>query len=816
MFYTYMKQYFSSLYVFVFITIFLSFPTTFFIRYYGHDTILSVLPGHSWANQVFLSAAYPTWFTPPRYSFPSVTLQFSPLFFSPFSVFISALNLTYDAALLPYNFVFWRVFAFAGVYALSKNLGYVSTRATVMAAVYVSSGSVASNDHEYVFYAGAALVPWVVNGLQLLLNSRHIRGAVTSIFSFTLFLYCGATNMWMTLPVFCLPFIYFYLCNNFTLMNFLRRFVILTCIFITMLILVSPLLVGSLAVPPFGDDYRFPISPKEGLHPYNSLFSLFFVNPFYLNHLGVGYSSSYYTSLASLIGCLYYYRHIISSKFSFLSISYFFIIFTKCHNYVFPLLLLGGWFSLLLRLNELFSYILLLIIILCLYFIIFFPAICIDSPENSNNSSDQAQMHRRDVSAMLIVGILGLICTIDNPINDLMQKVFFNLRLVRWQAINSVWFILTVSTVGVNTSYELFLSENLRRNLSIKLRFIFKPVFCLASLCLMWFFHEIIFQSDPDTIFQIGASHLVIFIFSCVGLSAIILYFIFHKLDINYYIQYCIFTIFLLFTIVGTLVIGVFVDLHSMLSAPRLVFALFDASHIIIIYLMYTYSRFVIVNREHVLTILILIDCALGSTRLASHLEANSAHRTVNNFFVNSAPLNRTTNTSVNNEIFTFPDLNPSMWFLTGTMPGNRALDSAAGLPSIFQNLVTVIPDDFSAGNVNLELDLSRLRSFSGQVSCPDGSLIIYHIIKHIGNTSDLSVKSTCSVIAIWLDSWSPGWTAQTDGQVVAFVPINRALRGVRLKKIDGVVSTRFSILSGQMYRLAFRNILSYMYIKEK
>jgi len=226
---------------------------------------------------------------------------------------------------------------------------------------------------------------------------------------------------------------------------------------------------------------------------------------------------------------------------------------------------------------------------------------------------------------------------------------------------------------------------------------------------------------------------------------------------------------------------------------------------------MYKHSHFLIVSRETILTILILTDCALGSTRLASHLEANSVQRIINNSFVNIAPLSRTKNTSANNEIFTFPDLNPSMWFLTGTMPGNRALDAAAGDPSIFQNLVTVIPDDFPEGNLDLELDLSRLRSVSGQLYCPDGISIIYHINKHIGNTSDLSVKSTCPVIAIWLDSWSPGWTGQTDGQVVAFVRINKALRGVRLEKIDGVVSTRFSILSAQMYRLAFRNILSYI-----
>jgi len=811
MFYTYLKQYFSSFYVFVFITIFLSFPTTLFIRYYGHDTVLSVLPGHSWANQVFLSAAYPTWFTPPRYSFPSVTLQFSPLFFSPFSVLISALNLTYNAALLPYNFVFWRVFAFAGVYALSHNLGYISTRATVMAAVYVSSGSVASNDMEYVFYAGAAIVPWVVNGLQLLLNSRHIRGALTLILSSTLFLYCGATNMWMTLPVFCLPFIWFYLCNNFTLSNFFIRFFTLAFICTTVLILASPLIVGSLAVPPFGDNYRFPISSKEGLHPYNSLFSLFFVNPFYLNHLGVAYSSSYYTSLASLIGLSYYYRHIISHKFNFLSISCVSTLLNKSHIYVFPLLLFGGWFSLLLRLNQLFFYILLFTIIFSLYFTIFFTAIYSDAPQNSNNSSDQFQIHRRDVSAMLMVGILGLICTINNPINDLMQTVFFNLRLVRWQAINSVWFILIASTVGVNTSYELFLSENLWRNFLIRLRFIFKPIFCLASLCLMWFFHETIFQFYPDTIFQIGASHLVIFIFSCVGLIATILFFKFYRKSLNYYLLYCVFTLVALFTILGTLLIGAFVDLHSMISVPRLVFALFDVIHIIIIYLMYKHSHFLIVSRETILTILILTDCALGSTRLASHLEANSVQRIINNSFVNIAPLSRTKNTSANNEIFTFPDLNPSMWFLTGTMPGNRALDAAAGDPSIFQNLVTVIPDDFPEGNLDLELELSHLRSVSGQLYCSDGTSIIYHINKHIGNTSDLSVKSTCPVIAIWLDSWSPGWTGQTDGQVVAFVRINKALRGVRLEKIDGVVSTRFSILSAQMYRLAFRNILSYI-----
>jgi len=808
----FIKRYFVSSYIFAFITIFLSFPTLLFIRYYGHDTLLSVLPGHSWANQVFLSAAYPTWLTPPRYSFPSIALQFSPLFFSPFSILISTLHLKYEAALLPYNFLFWRAFAFAGVYALSRNLGYPSTRAAVMAAVYVSSGSVASNDMEYVFYAGASIVPWVANGLQLLLNSRHLRGAVTLILSSTLFLYCGATNMWMTLPVFCIPFIYFYLCTTRTLLYLFARLSNLIFAFVIILILASPLIVGSFAVPPFGDDYRFPISSKEGLHSYNSLFSLLFVNPFYLNNLGSTFSSSYYTSLVSFIGLLYYYRNLLVHKLSFLYARHFSILLLLISNtYVFVSLLLIGWFSLLFHSSQLFYFILLITLIFTLFFIIFVPHLYSDVPQKAHTLPNQSQLHDINFYAMLSVGILGLVCTINSPINDLIQHVFVNLRLVRWQAINSVWFILVASTLGVNTSYELFVNETLTNKVLTKLIFYFKPICCLISLCLMWFFHETIFQSFPDTIFQIGASHLVIFIFSYIGLILFVLFSIFYKNNVHAYLIHLFFTCILLITILGTLLIATFVDLHSMLNAPRLVFIIFDVSHIVMVFLIYRVSRNFILSREYILTILILVDAALGSIRLASHLEANSVQRQINNIFVNIAPVNRTKNTSVNNEIFTFPDLNPSMWFLTGTMPGNRAIDLAAGDPSIFQNLVTVIPDDFAAANANVELDLSHLRSVSGQLSCSDGTLIRYHINKHIGNTSDLYVKSTCPVIAIWLDSWSPGWTAQTDGQVVAFVPINKALRGVRLKEIDGVVSTRFSILSGQMYRLAFRNILSYL-----
>ena len=234
-----------------------------------------------WGVEVLRSGDFPFWINNARYGFSAFILQYFQSFtylflISPFVVSYTLQNFIFE------SFVS-KLVGVIGMYYLACQFLRSTAPAAACAISFAASGSFWLGGTLGALEASYSSVPWVLLGVTraTIATTFRERARALSIIAlgYVWMVSTGYPQIWLSLPVFAIPFTFIF--AGFSQRRMLG--VLATCasaVSLSLLIL-SPVIVETLATPPFAGEVRPSYNPDEGALPLAGYFGRLIVNPTY-------------------------------------------------------------------------------------------------------------------------------------------------------------------------------------------------------------------------------------------------------------------------------------------------------------------------------------------------------------------------------------------------------------------------------------------------------------------------------------------------------------------------------------------------------
>ena len=265
------------------------------IRRPVHDTFLGIVQWRPWLGDLLATGDFPWWFPHSRYGFSFSTLHFMSIYLDPIGLLLVTI-VPYDTITYGTDLALHGLLGASGAYLLARRFLTTAIAALAMAVSFVGSGVAMTSSIAGSVHPGYMTLPWVFLAIALITQAETIRPMISATGLLALGLAwlvaSGYPAIWMTLPVFALPFT---LIMAGTSAVRLAR-VAAACVAAGLLgvAIMAPWITETVATPLFGGAVRNAINPNEGTLPLSGVIGLVLINPEYFPGAEHSYRASVY------------------------------------------------------------------------------------------------------------------------------------------------------------------------------------------------------------------------------------------------------------------------------------------------------------------------------------------------------------------------------------------------------------------------------------------------------------------------------------------------------------------------------------------
>jgi len=810
------------------------------IRMYGHDTNGWTLPARTWFVSMLREGDIPFWFGIGRYGFPSTSVQFVGYIWSPVAVFLALFG-DYSALSIAYEFFLWRVIALVGVYWFARTHLKDRYGAVIVSAVFIGSGMFASQDGELVIYSGMAMVPWVMGGIDRCIQgtskkAKFVGSGVIGI-SGGILAWSGYPGIWIMLPFLLVPYIIINIYYQYLIQKAVITSITIMFGIILGLIFYNPVLFESAQFPVFGERLRDQIDPNLGaLNPWG-LVGFILANPTYIlenpDYGANAWLVTIYPGLLPIIIIILYFinaiyykisnlRDIISEPLYFpkhitsrfilllflLSLLlliieqninkdiYLISVICSCNSFLRYIILLLITYkssmhklkstvlltnSIIFGITSLLSaiytveYLYLSLILVILLIQIISRVLCI---------------HQNKKSAAFLVSIAWIIFwSTEGGVQNFARLYLIPLMFLRWHAIHMYLADLLIIVFGWKIILEnTSINHGVINTIHFKKYLIYKG--SIVSAVLLSIIYQYLYKNG-----ELGRSDLI----GAVPLLFTFIYLILFFFIIYYDILFktivkntCFTYTFIMMFITSNIYIYAYLNLSSPPAWwDGLIMIKYESKFIIdLIHLLIIISCTLIIiikNNNKNLELLGLIgvlDTSIASARYLGDqgnmnaggsrtLSATAFEQVTNNFRLPAAP----------GHPFWLGTVSPHLWVYPGSVPKVAALDARLGSPTVFREFAIFPPAWTNIDGYDIDIinkvdnqDMDKYKCIIKNRYAP-----IVEVNRFLSTRIEVVVRSSCSRLLVWTDSWSPGWTVKVNGNTAQVFRINNAIRGVMI-----------------------------------
>jgi hypothetical protein len=784
----------------------ISFMTITCLRLYGHDVGIQIYPAHKWFLKTLQEGDFPYWFNSPRYTFPTLTIQFGQWFVSPYILLLYLLDISYSWYGLRYEFLFWRLIAFLSLYIYSTLFTPRRGMRVISSLLYISTGMYAANDGEHVFLVTHSLLPWFLYSLSTYSTNATTKSAIHLSLSLSSLLWFGYHGALLTIPMLYFPYAIHFLVNIYR-KTFHRGRAVSSALFVIFLTasLTSIKFLETFTFPLFGTSLGPQRSSLEGLyHPY-ALLSLVLPNPFYLPHLNTNFSNSlfvgpipFFISLvtAMFLTCSYVLHPAVQLYFRFFPEYYFTQPFSSVLSVtqatrhraaiiIIPMIFLFDDIYILLALLIFITFLLLLQIYNSLSLL---QASVFSHSLWSSNSL-------RHLLLLFLSSVMAIISGVDFAFTQNIHRFFLSPQYTRWQYINCdvLVIFMCICTVSVLSRLNVHhISSLFNSEIITYIRYVIPMIFILPLISYM---NDTAGLSDR---LMIGIPSIISFLTICI-IESIILFPVFYSIVqstiLNTRAFIIIITISLIATGIAHATVNIILtpttnkEIHNLISVPFMGYFLLDSLPVLemlaVAYLVYRHRTFCMSNLNYSVYIIlftILFSAVKSTPFYLSHLEMGSVYYENNLVDTAPTPLHRIDSPVYDTNGYTIHSTVPAMWAIANTVPQSRSIDDAKSPnSSIFRNILLLAPSVGLSNNSNeLSFQISQLVEPS-LFTCSDGIAPTLTNFALKGNTLHVLINTTCPLTLVITDTWSTGWRTYVNNYPSHTLKINSSLRGVQI-----------------------------------
>lgn len=739
------------------------------IRMYGHDTNGWMLPARSWFVDMLRQGDIPFWFGVVKYGFPTTIAQFVGTFWSPYAI-ILALFGDYTARTLAIEFFLWRLTALIGTYWLARTHFVLKSDAVIVSAIFIGSGTFASQDVQLEIYVGMAMVPWIIGGIDRCVcghtNRTRLLGSGVLGISGAVILWSGYPGIWIPFPFLIAPYALLRMIYSQRQRSLLRGFAFSFLGACLAIICFIPVILETISFPVFGDEYRTPIDPNVGLLNVLGLAGFILANPSYINPIN---AMPVYVGIIPFIVILIYYSRIIyvlNRKYlGFLRI----FLYLVC-----AVILIYSY-----------SYANIYLIILLIIAIIFLKL----------GRIFKVKYNKIDIIYLTATGWI-IFWSTSGPIQNVLRPVLPLLSMVRWYYLQ----------MYLAELFIILLSWSILKNLRVsdtKIKILIRDdnivVAILILLLLFYFFILNILQIKNDIIQEkdkFGAVPLV-WTFGC--LSAVIIIFQFIITNVVSREKYKIsrFGAITVLSLSVSLVVAFCAYVYNpdppkwwdtLIELPNGINLLIDIIYLIIFTIMFISVSFLGSRKTYisVVALLCVLDTSIASARYFAETEImNVGGNRAGPATVDTSVHGNERSKADSGGIVWLASTAPHAWAYPGTVPMAALVDKAWGEPSVFRNFA-VFPFSWRYTGANeIYVDQDNLRSdiYNDNRCLIEEKQPIVNIRTFLSSKIHFSTENRCDRLLVWTDTWASGWTAEVNGRMARIYRINGALRGVEIEE---------------------------------
>ena len=738
------------------------------IRMYGHDTNGWMLPARTWFVDMLRQSDVPFWFGVVKYGFPTTIVQFVGTFWSPYAIILAMFG-DYTARTLASEFFLWRLTALLGAYWLARMHFVLKSDAVVTSAIFIGSGTFASQDAQLGLYAGMAVVPWIIGGIDRCIcgrtNRTRLLGSGVLGISGAVILWSGYPGIWILLPFLLAPYVLLSIIFSQSQHSRILSFVFLTIGTFVAIVCFIPVIVETIFFPIFGNTYRNIIDPNVGLLNILGLTGFMFVNPSYLNPIN---AMPVYVGIIPFIAILIYF-----TKTIYLAISKHiesFEIFT--HLIIITIVIYSYIYSIIFPIN---------LIVIC---VIFFRV----------GSLSIVKYKRSDAIYLIAISWIVFWST-SGPMQNALRPVLPPLSMVRW--FNTQMYLADLFIIIFSWSIikRLKLSKENRKLLFVKC-FDISVLIIVLSYIFISNIKQIIDQlgKEPD---KLGAIPLV-WTLGCllVTILIIIYYIIVNSTDrVKYEISRFGTIVALSFTVSLPILLSAYFYndntpkwWDTLIELPKGMNLLLDMIHLLIFTLCFVGVSFLKSRKIYISTLALLcvLDTSLASARYLGEAEMmNVGGNRAGPTSVDTSVNGNERSMAGSDGIVWLASTAPHMWAYPGTVPMAASVDKAWGEPSMFRNFA-VFPLSWRYNDNNeITVDEENLRFGNENINkcIIEDRMPIVNIEKFLSSQIQVSIQTKCDRVLIWTDTWARGWSAEVNGRPATIHRVNSAIRGVEIKR---------------------------------
>lgn len=738
------------------------------IRMYGHDTNGWILPARSWFVDMLRKGDIPFWFSVVKYGFPTTIVQFVGTFWSPYAL-MHAFFGDYTARTLAVEFLFWRIIALLGMYWLARSHFVLKHDAIVTSAIFIGSGTFASQDVQLGVYSGMAMAPWIIGGIDRCISGRTNRtrflGSGAIGISGAVVLWSSYPGIWLLFPVLTAPYVLLRATlspNQHSPLKGLRFLLLGSCLAIVSF---APVIIETINFSVFGDKYRNPIPFNVGALNIWGLTGFLFANPSYINPIS---AMPTYVGIIPAFSVLLYVLQI----FRVSIIKFLWLVRPAWYPLIFSTIVYSF-------INSEVVYIATLVLCIVSYRI---------------SSLYSVNFRKTDIVYMAVIGWVVFWST-SGPMQNTLRSVLPPFSVVRWHNLQLYLADIFLILLSWSIIKRLNMAGGIKKILNSPRAYIEVIMVILVSV-----FIAIKAVSHISSQINVAADRFgsipLVWTFFCLALTLLFAgYYISLKKynRINY--RNSRFEVIASFSVSVTLGATLCALLYNgnppkwwdtLLELPSGTSVSIDLLHLFLILIIgFGISR---IKKRKVYISLVALLCVLDTSIASARYLGESEMMNVGGN--RSGPIVVDTGVSSNlrsdansGGIVSLASMSPHMWAYPGTLPMVAAADRNWGEPSVFRKFA-VFPYNWRYTNANeITIDKADFRNSDNDGCLSDQETPDVNIKTFHSSEIDLSVVGGCDRLLVWTDTWAKGWSVELDGQQTNVYRINGALRGVGIRK---------------------------------
>ena len=744
------------------------------------DTLINISL-KMWGVEILRSGDFPFWVNNARYGFSIFILQYFHVF--TFTFLIAPFGTTYNLHTFIIESFIWQLVGVIGMYCLARQFLRITASAAACAISFVASGSVWLGGTLGALEAGYSGVPWVLLGVTWATRSTTLYGHARSLATITLgyvwMVSSGYPQTWLSLPVFAIPFTL--ILAGSSLRPALAALATCASAVSLSLLILSPVIVETLATPPFAGEVRPAYNSDEGALPLAGYFGRLVANPTYTPGATVIHPNSGLPLYIGLLGATVLPWRVASSLYqvaprlratvtiaAVASLSFASLPATTGHPSIGTTqanLAAAGVILLILAVSPL--------------------------PPLS---------WRRDELALLSLVAVAWVCATDNFLGSLIRQSIPPISWSRWSfgylgisvvpELLLVWMTLERLTLtAANTRTDRRWHGHLPTALCL-------VVVATLATCLVWFpgAHPSATSLSGES--RTGLLSLIWSIAVLVVLTGFALIFRFAQRVARPFLLASGATL-----LVGTLLASTVLApnealVHAYVSLPGPGTLTADAIHSIIVA-----AAIALVSRCHpprkvitAIAAIAMLDVIAAKPRYLADTDMVLGGQPLHD--VGAPPHLDFVGTSRNEHATaSFFGGRPSSVAWTGVVPQTAALEQEFGNPPLFDQFVHFPAAWTVTGPASASFTPESLRGSPHQTDATPSSLVttpdcpLYtapdapepsaKVTKFLSAYVQLSYDSACTRLLVYTDTWAQGWSATIDGYPVEVIKLNGAIRGV-------------------------------------